>query len=248
MTSDKPLLHHKAAFVTALKNYEPSAETKALLRETPLVIMLGVSGGGRNTIINHLVNDGHYHFIVSDTTRPPKIRDGRREEHGVHYNFRKEEDVLADIQAGQFLEAELIHNQQVSGINSAELVRAHRSGKIPINEVDLGGTVAIRNAKPDTLFFFVIPPSFKDWMYRLKGREVMSDEELKNRMLTARDVLRAGLADNGFIFIINDSSHHSAQTIDEAVRQQKINHVEDENGREAAREILKQVEEFIGTH
>lgn len=244
----KPTLHKKAEFEKVLENYQPSDETLQLLTEIPLVILLGISGGGRNTIINHLVNDGHYHFIVSDTTRPPKVRDGQLERDGVQYNFRSEDEVLGDLSSGKYLEAELIHGQQVSGANVTELSKAHGSDKIPINEVDLGGTVAIRNAKPDTLFFFIVPPSFKEWMYRLRGREIMTDEELMSRMRTAKDVLRAGLADDGFTFIVNDSSHRSAQAIDAVVHAGAIDQQEHEEGRRVAQEILSEVESVVGTH
>jgi len=235
-------LEHIDEFKEVLKDYEPSEAARRIIADIPLVIMLGVSGGGRNTIINHLINSGKYHFIVSDTTRPPKIRDGSLEQDGVHYNFRSEEDILKDLRAGLFLEAELIHNQQVSGISIRELERQAASGKIPINEVDMGGTIAIHQAKPDTSFFFVVPPSYKEWMYRLHGREVMSEQELDNRLTTAAQVLEHGLESDNFIFIVNDSSHRSAEAIDRQVHSSK-DEIEHEAGRRVAREILDELKQ-----
>lgn len=239
-------LQNIEAFRTVLKRYAPSAESIELLRRHPLVIMLGVSGSGRNTIINHLVNSGRYHFIVSDTTRPPKVRDGRLELDGVNYNFRSEEDVLNDLKEGKFLEAEIIHNQQVSGISIRELQRAFESGRIPVNEVDLGGTAAIRAAKPDTHFFFVVPPSYKEWMYRLRGREVMDEQELANRVATAVRVLERGLATDYFTFVANDSSHKSADFIDATVNDQG-DYREHQAGRDAASAILHELRQQAGT-
>jgi guanylate kinase len=233
------VLQHKEEFKAVLDGYQPSQAARETLSKIPLVIMLGVAGGGRNTIINHLVNSGNYHFIISDTTRPPKFRDGKMEQDGVNYNFRKEEDILQDLKDGKFLEAELIHNQQVSGISVHELERAAATGKVPINEIDLGGTVAVRNAKPDTKFFFIVPPSYKEWMYRLQGREVMSPQELRNRLETAVRVLNEGLASEDFIFVVNDSSHRSAERIDEEVRGGIGNQSEHTAGRQAAEEILR---------
>lgn len=239
-------LKHIDEFKQGLEGYEPSEATRAVLEKTELVIMLGVSGGGRNTIINHLINSGEYHFIVSDTTRPPKVRDGALEQDGVHYNFRSESEVLDDLQAGRFLEAELIHNQQVSGISIRELEKAINSGKIPINEVDLGGTEAILHAKPDAKFFFIVPPSYKEWMYRLHGREVMSEQEMQNRIETAVRVLEKGLAHDHFQFVINDSSHRSAELIDRQVHGMP-DHNEHEQGQKAAREILETIKRHTGT-
>ena len=238
-------LHNKEEFKRVLDGYEPSEAAKQTLHKIPLVIMLGVAGGGRNTIINHLINTGHYHFIVSDTTRPPKVRDGKMEVDGINYNFRSEEDVLRDIKDGKFLEAELLHNQQVSGMSVRELERAAASGKVPINEIDLGGTVAVRNAKPDTHFFFIIPPSFKEWMYRLQGREVMSEQELHNRLQTAVRVLTEGLQNNDFTFVINDSSHRSALRIDEEVRSGVEDEAEHAAGRKTAEAILAELTSYL---
>ncbi len=236
-------LKHRAAFKEVLANYKPAPAVIDQLADIPLVIMLGVSGGGRNTIINHLVQTGRYKFIVSDTTRPPKVRDGALEQDGVQYYFRSEEDVLTDLRAGNFLEAELIHNQQVSGISMRELQQAIDSGKVPVNEVDLGGTDAILAVKPDTSFFFIIPPSYEVWMQRLKGREQMTAAELQNRMETAIKVLEKGLRDPHFIFVINDDSAKSAIKIDEQVRGQR----DDDHHAEAER-IAQQILAAVKAH
>lgn len=210
-------LQNKTAFEQVLKNYNPGPESIELLSKIPLVIFSGISGGGRNTIINHLVDTGKYKFIVSDTTRPPKVRDGKLEQNGVQYYFRTEEEILDDLKAGKFLEAEIIHNQQVSGNSIRELSDAAKTGLIPINEVELGGTDSIRDAKPDTQFFFIVPPSYKVWMQRLKGRESMSDQELQNRLETATKVLEKGIREDHFTFVINDDSAKSAKRIDAQV-------------------------------
>lgn len=211
------VLHKKHAFEKVLADYRPGPQSLEILKTTPLVIFLGVSASGRNTIIQHLVDTGKYKFIVSDTTRPPKVRDGKLEQDGVNYYFRSEDEILADLEQGKFLEAEIIHDQQVSGISVRELEAAQASGKIPVSEVDLGGTDAILRVKPDTKFFFVIPPSYAEWMRRLEGREQMSEKELINRLETAVKVLKKGLKDDHFIFVINDSSQESAKKIDEQV-------------------------------
>ena len=232
------VLENISEFKELLKDYKPSGAAIETLRDMPLVIMLGVTGSGRNTIINHLVNSGKYHFIVSDTTRPPKLRDGMMEQNGVQYNFLSEDQVISGLKNGEYLEAELIHNQQVSGINIRELQTARSTGKVPVNEIEIGGTEVVHSIKPDTKFFFVIPPSYKEWMYRLQGREVMSHTELENRLKTARRILELALSRDYFIFIVNDSSHASASLIDDYVTE-SIPAVDDADARQVARTILE---------
>lgn len=233
-------LNYKDDFVAALDGYRPSDEVIATLRTMPLVIMLSVTGGGRNTIINKLTETGRYHYIVSDTTRPPKVRNGVLETDGVDYHFRREEDMLADIKSGQFLEAEVIHGQQVSGISVRELVRAHGSGKVPINEVDIGGTDAIAHIKPDTIFLFIVPPSFSEWMRRLRRRENMSEAELLNRLETAVRILRTVLTSNRFVFVVNDDLDEVVSTVDEYVRG-NTHTTHDQRARAIAGQILDSI-------
>lgn len=233
-------LKNKAAFETILENYHPSKDAKKILAHMQLGIFLGLSGGGRNTIINELVATGKYHFIISDTTRPPKVRDGQLEQDGVNYYFRSEEQVLSDLRDGKFLEAELIHGQQVSGISMRELEVAHMSGKIPINEVDIAGTENIRGLKPDTKFFFVLPPTYDIWLERLGKRETMTDEELANRKATAVRVLEEANKYDDWIFIVNDELPVAVREIDDYFV--SGDNIQDTNrGREIAQEILSQL-------
>jgi guanylate kinase len=239
----KIILKHKAEFQKLLADYAPATDAQEILSKIPLVIFMGVSGSGRNTIINHLVETGKYKFVVSDTTRPPKVRDGALEENAVHYYFRSEEDVLADLNAGKFLEAELIHNQQISGISIRELVEVSKSGKIPINEVEFGGALNILKIKPDAKIFFVVPPSYSEWMRRLTAREQMSTEELHNRIRTAIKVIQIGLKEDRLTFVINDSSLESAEMVDHLVRGGEA-----EEHHNEARQIAKGILEDIRKH
>src|ERR1700712_1679606 len=153
------VLKHYTEFKEVLETYHVSDSAKATLEDLTLVLLLGPTSSGRNTIIEHQLKTGNYNFIVSDTTRPPRTNDGVLETNGNEYWFRSEEEVLADLKAGQFLEAELIHDQQVSGISIRELEKARAQNKIAITDVDLGGMHKIMLAKPDTIAVMVLPPS-----------------------------------------------------------------------------------------
>lgn len=231
------ILRHKEEFRQLLKTYQPSDAAKQLLAGMPLVILQGITGSGRNTIIDYMTQHMPYHQVVSDTTRPPKVRDGKMEEDGVAYFFRSEEDLLQDLQQGLFLEAELIHEQQVSGISIRELERAQASGKIPINEVAREGVGNIRRAKPDTSVFFVMPPSYDEWVRRIKGREAMSPEEFTNRTQSAVLELEEALEVDYFAYIVNHTVEQSARNIEDT-RANGINQERQDEGRRVASEIL----------
>jgi guanylate kinase len=235
------ILHHKQEFQTLLQDYHVSDKARHLLSQMPLVILQGITGSGRNAIISYMVEHMPYHQIVSDTTRPPKLRDGKMERNGVQYFFRTEEEMLEELRQGLFLEAELIHDQQVSGTSIRELERAHESGKVPINEVARKGVENIRHAKPDTHFFFIVPPSYDEWMRRLTSREAMTDVELENRKQSAVLELTEALdPKSNFIFVVNHELEQAAREIATATTE-GIDQERQAEGREVARGLLRQL-------
>ena len=217
MEETRPQLHNKKAFIEALQNYEISSYGRDILSRTPFVALSGVAGGGRNTIIRYLVERHNYIFAVSDTTRPPKLRDGKMEVNGVNYYFRSEEEMLGDIKAGLFIEAEVIHNQQVSGISVREIERTLATGRIPISDIEYGGIKNIIKAKPDAVIIGLVPPSYDEWIRRLYNREPLHDQEFLNRLTTAEKVLENMLTNDYFKLVVNDSTDGCIKDIREIV-------------------------------
>lgn len=232
-------------FREVLRDYHVSKNASKLLEDINIVALSSVAAGGRNTIINHLVKHYDYHFVVSDTTRPPKFRDGKMEEHGVNYFFRTEEELLHDLQAGKFLEAEIIHNQQVSGTSIRELERAKASGKIPIAELEFGGIENLHNAKPDAHIIGLLPPSYEEWIERFKGREEISDQEFYNRLETAQKVLSRMLSEPYFTLIINDTVEQCVETVRAFVERDEYSNTLRKQGHAIAEDMLQKVNQQL---
>lgn len=241
MEEARPKLQNKKAFEDALANYEVSAHGRAVLATTPLVAMSSVSGGGRNTIIRQLVEKYNYVFAVSDTTRPPKFRDGRMEQDGVDYYFRKEDEMLRDITAGDFIEAEIIHNQQVSGISIREIERIAVTGKIPISDFEYGGVKNVVKAKPDAVIIGLVPPSYDEWIRRLYKREPLHDEEFFNRLVTAEKVLENMLAHDYFRLLVNDSTDQCVNDLRRIVEEKEYTQEDVHKGRLVVEALLANV-------
>lgn len=224
-------------FREVLKDYVLSDAAKQTLADLRLVLMVGPTSSGRNTIIRELVKTGGYHFIVSDTTREPRINDGIPEQDGREYWFRKEDDMLSDIKRGDFLEAAIIHNQQVSGISIRELQKAKESGKIAIDEVEIAGAHNTYKAKPDTVIIFSVPPSFVKWMKRLHKRGRMPEDEVRRRLETACLEFDAALTQDYYRYVINDDIDETVAAVDSLAR---LGHYDEIKG-QAAREHIKQL-------
>ena len=240
-----PHLERRLEFEGALKDYAPSPDTLAIMAKTPIVTLTAPTATGRNTIINELVKTGRYHFIISDTTRPPRMNGSKWEQNGVEYFFRSEADILEDIKDGRFVEAEIFAHQQVSGINSREIERAHQEGKIPITDVDIEGGINVARLKPDAITICVLPPSFEAWIARMKGRSDFKLEELQRRLQQATKVLRLALAHKNFVFVINDSLTDAVKTVDD-IASHGLHHAEnEEKAHQLARELYHQTVDYL---
>ncbi len=216
-----------------------------MLADISYVPFAGLAGGGRNTVIQYLVNNYKYHFVVSDTTRPPKLRDGRMEVNGVQYFFRKEEEMLHEIQNGEFLEAELIHDQQVSGTSIRELLRAKEEGRIPLNDVEFGGVENVHELLPNAIIIGLLPPSYDEWIRRFTEREEISEQELLNRLRTAKEVLTRMLERPYFKLVINDDIEQCAADVREIVEQGNYADEKAAQCRAVAEDILRRVDERL---
>lgn len=236
-------LNNYQQFKEILKNYRISDRAEEALEDLRLVLLLAPTSTGRNTVIRHLLTTGKYHYVVSDTTRPPRINDGILEQNGKEYWFRSEEDVLADLKAGEFLEAELIHEQQVSGISIRELARARREQKIAITDIDLKGVHNVVSVKPDVVVILLVPPSFDEWQRRIARRGKMSSQEFLRRLKTAERIFQDGSAQSYYRYVIAEDVKQSAQIIDSIANGGRNPH--QDRGRELTAQLQATLKDFI---
>jgi guanylate kinase len=214
----RPTLVNYQEFKQTLETYHLSERAEKALEGLRLVLLVGPTSSGRNTVIRELVDSHNFQNIVSDTTRPPQFRDGRMEQNGVDYFFRNEADMLADLRAGEFLEAAIIHEQQVSGVSIRELEKAKNSNKVAITDIEPQGADNVMRAKPDTKAIFLIPPSFEEWQDRIRGRGKMTEHELRNRLKGAINEFETALKHNYYQFVISENVNQSAALIEAIVR------------------------------
>lgn len=238
-------LEHLADFKKVLKNYRPSASNLKVLDEIPLLLLVGPTAAGRNTLINLLLETGRYHYVVSDTTRKPRTNNGRKEKNGREYWFRTEEDFLQGLRDGTYLEAAIIHEQQVSGISMAELTAAASIDKIPVDEVEVVGATNINKYKPDVLTVFLLPPDFETWMKRLRDRGKMPEVEVRRRLQSAATEIAMALTGNFYQFVINHEIHEAAVKVDELARGARLDEVEQEQGRNHAEQLAVDVQIYL---
>lgn len=233
-----PGLRFRDQFATILANYGPSQAAIEVLANATIALLDGPSGSGRNTVIQHLIAKGGYQLIISDTTRPPRVNDDVLEQDGVEYWFKSEEEFLDGLRSGDYIEAAIIHEQQISGVSIAEIERAVESQKIAITDIQPDGIEAFIRYKPETICIFMTPPSFEVWFDRLKHRGGMSDEELARRIESARQEFAHALHVDHYQILVNDDIETAVQTTDRICQGDQI---DDTHDRAVARQVYEAI-------
>ncbi|MDB5181526.1 MAG: guanylate kinase [Candidatus Saccharibacteria bacterium] len=238
-------LRHLHEFHKYLDGYRLSEIATARIADLKLVLLVAPSSSGRNTIIRELEKTGEFHFIVSDTTRQPRVNDGVLEEHGREYWFRTEEEVLDEVKNGEFLEAAVIHNQQVSGISTRELDKAKRDNKIAITDIEIIGAANIYRAKPDTDVIFIVPPDFDTWINRLHQRGELPEDEVRRRLESALEEFESALQEPYYKFVINHHLEDSVAEVYEIAKFDKVDAEAQERGRAIVEKLLINTREYL---
>ena len=150
------------------------------------VVISAPSGAGKSTIIDALLmDDERFEFSVSTTTR---ARRGGEVE-GENYNYITEERFRKMIENNEFLEWALVH-QNYYGTTKKEIDRIQATGRIPIFDVDIQGTMQLKKNLKSGVFIFIVPPSFSELEKRLTQRKTDSPEQISIRLENARQELK----------------------------------------------------------
>lgn len=241
-------LHHLQDFRDALSKYQLSTDAIQTLAQTRLVLLVAPTASGRNTIIHELLKTDDYHFVISDTTRQPRLNNGELEQNGREYWFRTEEEMLGELQRGEFLEAAIIHEQQVSGISIRELEIARKANKIAITDVEIEGAKNIHAAKPDTLIIFMAPPSFELWLERLHTRGELPADELSRRFQSALKEIETALNAGYYRFVMNDTVAGTTAEVHKLVSTGQYDPLKERFAREMVEKLLEETKRYVADH
>jgi guanylate kinase len=154
------------------------------LRPTVLVVT-GPSGAGKGTLIRELVaRVPEIEVTVSATTRDRR----RGEKDGREYWFLTDEDFLARVARGAFLE----HVEYVSGHRygtlRSELERISARGHVPLLELETEGALRVKREVPGAVTIF-ISARVEELERRLRERATESTGEIGERIALARKQL-----------------------------------------------------------
>lgn len=189
-----------------IKDYKPNQAGAELLSTTEVILLVGITGAGKDTVLREMLKSGAFHNLITTVTRPPRYNNGVLEQDGVDYHFISDDEAVKLLEAGEYVEASLVHGR-VYGVTADEIRRAHDNGKAAIADVDVQGVAKYKKVSDSVTAIFIVPPSYAEWRRRVRHRYASDEEFLEdwpNRRQSAVVELERALATPYYHFVIND--------------------------------------------
>ena len=155
-----------------------------------LIVISAPSGCGKTTLCDNVRSAlPSVKRAITCTTRAP--REG--EEDGEDYYFLGEDEFLARVEGGEFLENAVVHGNHY-GVLKSELRARLAEGNDVLLNIDVQGAATIRErAESDPVLsealvtIFLNPPDLSELENRLRGRGTDSEEIITQRLVIAKD-------------------------------------------------------------
>ena len=152
-----------------------------VIREGLLVVISSPSGGGKTTICERLRKQNpSYRYSVSVTTRPKR----EVERDGQHYCFVSPEEFHRLVQKGEFAEWAEVHDYHY-GTRKPFVEQVLRDNQIALFDLDIQGGLHLKEAYPESVLVFILPPSMEVLEKRLRGRKTDDDGIIRTRLKNA---------------------------------------------------------------
>lgn len=154
-----------------------------------IIVFSAASGAGKTTLLDHLRSVmPELAYSISVTTRQPRPH----ERDGVHYFFISVEEFKKRIEAQEFAEWAVVHDNYY-GTPKSFIDATINSGRTIIMDIDVYGKKKFDTLYPDANGVFIQPPSLQALETRIRNRKTDSEEVIRKRLANAqKEMLFAG--------------------------------------------------------
>lgn len=188
-----------------------------------VIVISSPSGGGKGTVIAELLKKQKNLWLsVSTTSRPQRANDIP----GVTYNFVTKEDFEKKIKEDYFLEyTEYVGNYY--GTPKEPIKEKLDQGIDVILEIEIEGASNIKKLLPESIFIFIMPPSIKTLVKRLKKRNTDSNDKLMERFHKTYKEINEVTKYN--YVVINDDLEETVDKVASIIKAEKcsVNRIEE---------------------
>lgn len=221
-----------------IDGYHPGAQTVYEFARSRFAVIAGPTGAGKDTLRNALVaSSPNFISILSTTSRP--LRPGEQE--GVEYHFRDLKFINQGFSEKRFLQAALVHNQQIACLDLAEIHRLNEN-QIGLSILIVQTEAQLRKLNPNLRTIFVVPPSLAVLTERMQTGRNEDEAEIARRITAAKTELAIALRSPGYFCIINDDIERMRGLAEKFLVDGRHDEAEDKAARAAAEAILNELE------
>lgn len=181
-----------------------------------LIVISSPSGGGKGSVIAGLLeNDNQSRWLsVSTTSRPIRSNDIP----GVTYNFVTKEEFEQLIKDDYFIEY-TNYAGNYYGTPKGFIKDKLNQGIDVILEIEIEGATNIKKLIPEALFIFIMPPSLKTLVKRLKKRNTDSNDKILERFHTAYKEINEVTKYN--YVVVNDNLEDAINKVEAIIKAEK---------------------------
>lgn len=181
-----------------------------------LIVISAPSGAGKGSVISGLLEKDNKNrwLSVSTTSRAPRTNDIP----GVTYNFVSKEEFEKLIEEDYFLEyTNYVGNYY--GTPKETIKEKLDQGIDVILEIEIEGAMNIKKLVPEALFIFIMPPSLKTLVKRLKNRKTDSKDKIIERFHTAYKEINEVTKYN--YVVVNDQLEDAIDKVESIIKAEK---------------------------
>lgn len=180
-----------------------------------VIVISAPSGSGKGSVINGLLerNKGLW-LSVSTTSRKIRTNDIP----GVTYNFVTKEEFEQKVEEGYFLEY-TNYAGNYYGTPKGPIKEKIEEGTDVILEIEIEGASNIKKIIPEAIFIFIMPPSLKTLVKRLKKRGTDSNDKIIERFHAAYKEINEVSKYN--YVIINDELDQAIAKVEAIIKAEK---------------------------
>lgn len=181
-----------------------------------LIVISAPSGAGKDTVVKELIkkNPDEFWVSVSATSRLP--REGEQE--GVDYYYLTKEEFEEKINEGFFIEY-TNYAGNYYGTPKKYIKEKLDKGKDVILIIEIEGASNIKKLIPEALMIFIMPPSLKELVRRLKKRGTETDEKIIKRFHTAYKEINEVTKYN--YVVVNDILEDAVEKVESIIKAEK---------------------------
>ena len=148
-----------------------------------LFVVSAPSGAGKSSLVRALREfDARVYPSVSHTTRAPR----GQEKHGREYYFVSDAEFDAMAANNGFAEWANVHGRRY-GTAKRSLEERIKGGTDVLLEIDYQGALQVKDAFPNAVLIFVLPPSWDELRARLENRGEDAPEVIELRLKNAEE-------------------------------------------------------------